>query len=411
MPHASFKTSAPGMDEQGLKSEIRPSLEWLISPISKQQYFAEYWEARPLVIKRDNPDYFSSLLSLNEVDRILTTLDRRYPDVCLKNADKPIMAGEYSSAGGVLDIAKIYQLFQEGSTITLAYLDTVVPALTVFCRTLENEFNFPFQTNVYLTPAGAQGAQRHYDTHDVFVLQIAGSKRWTIFETPVESPLAGQDYDPTLHNLGAPTLEFELNAGDMAYIPRGVGHQARSTDAVSLHITAGILRYTWAELLLELIARASLNDSSLRKALPPGFARPDFDRVRAQETARRLLQQAWTASNFDAALDSVTEAFLSACPPSLEGQMAQLATLDCLSPDGVVGVRPGVVFRLQANGEADSVDCYGRTITFPAHVRDAVRFALSQPRFIVRDLPGNLDDTGKLTLIRRLIREGLLWAV
>ncbi len=386
----------------------RPSLDWLISPVTKQQYFNDYWEKQPLVVKRNNPDYFRSLLSLDEIDRVITTLDRRYPDICLKNASRPIMAAEYSLAGGILDVAKVYQLFQEGSTITLAYLDTVVPALTVFCRALENEFSFPFQTNVYLTPAGAQGAQRHYDTHDVFVLQVCGSKKWTIFGTPVESPLAGQDYDAQVHDLGDPAFEFELHAGDVAYIPRGVGHEARSTDTISLHITAGILRYTWADLLLELVARASLSDPAFRKALPPGFARLDFDRAQAQETARELLTQAGTISNFDAALDSITETFLSGCPPSLDGQMAQLAMLDCLGIDSVVRVRQGIVFRLEANGESDSVACFGRKITFPPHVREALRFALSHSRFVVEVLPGNLDNAGKLTLIRRLIREGLL---
>ncbi|MGA8029047.1 MAG: cupin domain-containing protein, partial [Bryobacteraceae bacterium] len=222
------------------------SLEWLISPVAKKEFFDEYWEKRTLVVKRDQSSYFSSLLSFDEVDRVITTLDRRYPDISLKNAARPISADEYTGAGGTLDVAKVYQLFGEGSTLSLAYLDTVIPALTLFCRSLEKEFSCPFQTNIYMTPAGAQGAKPHYDTHDVFVLQVAGSKRWTIFGTPVELPLPGQDFDPLVHELGAPTLEFELDAGDVAYIPRGAAHEARSTESVSLHVTAGILRYTWA---------------------------------------------------------------------------------------------------------------------------------------------------------------------
>ena len=38
----------------------------------------------------------------------------------------------------------------------------------------------------------------------------------------------------------------------------------------------------------------------------------------------------------------------------------------------------------------------------------AVRPALTTEQFRVRDLPGDLDDAGKLVLVRRLIREGLL---
>ena len=50
----------------------------------------------------------------------------------------------------------------------------------------------------------------------------------------------------------------------------------------------------------------------------------------------------------------------------------------------------------------------GRKITFPSDAAEALRFALANPRFAVRDLPGELDDESKLTLARRLIREALL---
>jgi len=89
---------------------------------------------------------------------------------------------------------------------------------------------------------------------------------------------------------------------DVAYIPRGFAHDAHSTDAISLHITTGDLRYTWTYLLLEMVANASLNDARLRRALPPGFAKSTFDTVRAQETARILLQSVCKQSNFEAAL-------------------------------------------------------------------------------------------------------------
>ncbi len=409
MPKVLVSPGSPENEVSTLHSEMPPSLGWLISPVTQRQFFEQYWEKRPLIVKRDQPYYLSSLLTLGEVDRVITTLDRRYPEIALKNAGSRIADNEYTLDGGAIDIAKLYQLFEQGSTITLAFLDTVIPALTLFCRNLESEFSFPFQTNVYVTPPRAQGAKPHYDTHDVFVLQVAGSKEWTIFGTPVESPLAGQDFDAQVHELGAPTLEFELNAGDVAYIPRGVAHEARSTDTVSLHITAGILRYTWADLLLECIAAASLNEPSFRKAIPPGFASSGFDRTSVREILLRLFQQAGT--NFDAALDSFVERFISACPPLLEGQMAQLAALDRLVIGSVVGARKGVISRLETIGESESLHCYGRKITFPPQAREAVRFALSHPRFVIRNLPGNLDDAGKLTLTRRLIREGLVVAL
>lgn len=389
--------------------EFRPSLDWLIDPTSKQQFFQEYWEARPLVVKRRQQDYFASLLSLDEVDRALTTLDRKYPDVVLKDARREVTAKDYAT-GSALDIAGVYQLFAGGSTITLAFLDTVLPSLALFCRSLESELSFPMQANIYLTPPGAQGAKPHYDTHDVFVLQIAGSKKWTIYGTPVELPLPGQDFDASIHAIGPPALEFELEAGDVAYIPRGVAHDAHSTETVSLHITAGVLRYTWADLLLEVVAEASLGNPAFRKSLPPGFARQGFDRAPARETLRNLLERVRESADLDAALDGFVDEFVASCPPLLRGQMAQMQLLDQLTVHSVVGARAGGIFRLLENEQTLSIDCCGRRITLPLYARDAAQFALTTPNFQISELPGPLDDAGKVTLIRRLIREGLVVA-
>ncbi|MGH9645180.1 MAG: cupin domain-containing protein [Bryobacteraceae bacterium] len=407
MPYPPADSSSPANEREVFLPGIEPSLEWLIEPTGKRLFFESYWEKRPLVVKRGCLDYFSPLLSLDAVDRVITTLDRRYPDITLKNASREISASEYTVDGDSIDVAKVYQLFAEGATITLAFLHTVLPELASFCRSLESEFSSPFQANVYLTPAGAQGAKHHYDTHDVFVLQVTGSKKWTIYGTPLELPLPGQDFDSSVHERGDPTLEFELEAGDVAYIPRGIVHDARSTDDVSLHITIGMLRYTWTGLLLELVTHAGLNDPAFRKALPPGFARREFDRTQARETLRSLLRRVCEASNFDTVLDSVADEFISSCPPLLRGQMAQVMALDRLTADSIAGVRAGAVFRLRADEQSVSVDCYGRQIAFPSYVGDAVRFALGSSRFVVRDLPG-LDEAGKLVVVRRLIREGLV---
>jgi ribosomal protein L16 Arg81 hydroxylase len=404
-PAAGFGESNSEQSAAGTK----PSLDWLIHPTSKKNFFEEYFEKRTLVVKRGEPDYFKGLLSLDEIDRVITTLNRSTDEIILKNAGREISEKDYTVDGSI-DVAKLYQLFHEGSTVTLAFLDDVLPPLTRFCRSLEGEFSCPFQTNIYLTPPGAQGAKAHYDTHDVFVLQIAGSKKWTIYGTPVGLPLPAQDFDSTIHELGAVTMEFELAAGDVAYIPRGVVHDARSTDTVSLHVTAGILRYTWTDLLLEFVASASLRDAALRKSLPPGFARTGFDRVQARETLRELLNRAEAAGNFDAALDYFAGDFFSKCRPLLRGQMAQMAALEELSVDSAAGVREGAIFRLETDGESIAIECGGRRISFPAQAREAVEFALSRSRFAIRELPGDLDDAGKLVIVRRLIKEGLVEA-
>ena len=401
-------TNGGGRTERCRLPGEQTTLPWLISPITNQTFFEQYWEKGVLVVNHNQPGYFSSLFSLDEADRVITTLDRHYPDITLKNADRPVIADDYVTRDNSVDVAKVYQLFENGSTIILSYLDSVVPALESFCRSLEHEFSFPLQTNVYLTPASAKGFKPHYDTHDVFVLQVVGSKHWTIYGTPLQFPLAEQDFDSAVHERGASTLEFELEAGDVAYIPRGFVHDARSGDSISLHITAGILSYTWTDLLLEWVADACLSDQSFRKSLPPGFARQEFDRKEAREIFGSLLQKISGDLNFEDVLDRFIGEFLSARPPQLRGQMAQIKVLDHLGTNSVVATRPEISFRLGMDGDSTWVDCGRRRISFPPYVTEALRFALTSSEFAVRDLPGTLDDAGKLVLVRRLIREGLL---
>jgi hypothetical protein len=121
--------------------------------------------------------------------------------------------------------------------------------------------------------------------------------------------------------------------------------------------------------------------------------------------------QTATKANFAGALDYFVDESIASSPPLLDGQMAQLAAAHRLTINDVAGVRLGANCRLQTDENSASLDCFGRKITLPLHVAGAVRFALNHPRFVIRDLPGGLDDSGKLTLVRRLIREGLVVAL
>ena len=51
----------------------------------------------------------------------------------------------------------------------------------------------------------------------------------------------------------------------------------------------------------------------------------------------------------------------------------------------------------------------GGTLEFPAHVGEVLEFVLrTDEPFRPSDLPGTLDEEGRLALVARLVREGLL---
>ena len=139
------------------------------------------------------------------------------------------------------------------------------------------------------------------------------------------------------------------------YLPRGVMHEATTSDTESLHITLGVLHNNWTELLVESLARLSLRDPELRKALPCGYARDDFDRSAARETFHRLLAEAVGRVDFDEAFDHFVEDVISTRHPVHNEQRHAVRAAATPEPDTPVVLRPHLLWRLRRVARADSI--------------------------------------------------------
>jgi hypothetical protein len=273
---------------------------------------------------------------------------------------------------------------------------------------VEHSFSHHFQTNIYLSPRNAQGFKTHYDSHDVFALQVAGSKHWTLYDTQIELPLRGQGFQPETHIPGPPTQELTLRAGDVFYCPRGLFHSARATDEVSLHITLGLIGKTWADVMVEAVSEACLASPAFRAHLPVGFARPGFDRGNAEATFRSLVETFARGAELGPILDRLAESFVTSRQPSFEGCLEELDSPPPISLESRVVARPNLVHLLRGEGEKVVVLFGSSQIALPSFTREAIAFALTGAAFCVSDLPGPLDGAGKIVLVQRLIREGML---
>lgn len=385
-------------------------LAQVIHPITPAAFFRTYWEKKPLVINRRNSKYYHELLTLDDIDRVITSMNLPFPEIELTNANakKRIEHGSYTRKNNSIDVAKLYDLFAEGATVILPHLHIRLPSLAAFCRAMEQEFSMPYQTNIYLTPANAQGFRSHYDSHDVFVLQIAGTKNWRIYDTPIKLPHRGQGFVPDEVPIGEVTQEFKLKAGDMVYIPRGVTHDADAQSDTSLHITTGALAYTWTDLLLEAVSAASLNNVDFRRSLPVGFARAGYRRNQAKEEFKDLVHKFARSANFEAALDQFAARMTASRVPLLRGQMSQVENLGELTVHTVASPRPALIYKHFKDKDQFVISVFDKEIAFPDFTGDAIRYALTADRYQIGDLPGDLNDDAKVTLIGRLVREGLV---
>ena len=114
--------------------------------------------------------------------------------------------------------------------------------------------------NMYLTPGGTQGFAPHYDDVEVFIVQLEGKKRWRLYEPINQSDVLPRFSSPNFsqEEIGEPTLDVVLEAGDLLYFPRGTIHQGNChEDAHSLHITFSChQKHTFGDLLSKALPRS-----------------------------------------------------------------------------------------------------------------------------------------------------------
>jgi hypothetical protein len=295
---------------------------------------------------------------------------------------------------GTADVRRVLAEFADGATIVLQALHITHAPVAAFARELEIELRHPVQVNAYYTPRDAQGLPVHHDTHDVFVLQTSGEKRWLVYDPALELPLRTQRYSRELGGPGPVVLDVTLRAGDTLYLPRGWLHEALTSDQDSLHLTVGVNVVTWMDAL-----RAALDDAggdiALRRSLEGGNADDalaalgafleddDVERRRNERLARRA--RPLLADGFD-----------------------QLRALEHLSLETPLERTPSHAF-VHPDGDSLVVVHDGGELRLPARLADELDEILgADGTFTAAELGGPLDDDGRLVLVGRLVREAIL---
>jgi bifunctional lysine-specific demethylase and histidyl-hydroxylase NO66 len=381
------------------------ALALTLAPVAAPDFFAEHWERRPLVVPRDDPARFTGILGPDDVERLLCETGIRTPGFRLvkEGAQLPLagytedIAWRPGSFSGTAVVERVAREFEQGATLVLQALHLHWPAAALYCRSLEQSLGCPVQVNAYLTPAAARGFAVHHDTHDVFVLQVSGRKRWRLYEPVLELPLKNQRWSPRLGDPGPPVEDFELEAGQTLYLPRGWPHEATTSGDESLHLTVGIHPTTRMD-ALRMALDSCADDPEFRRSLAadgrlPGHLLEQLAaRLEPAEVARRARLR-----------------FAGGRRPILHGQLDQVRDLERLSARTPVVRRPTVILELEHDSGGVRLVFEGKEMRFPAKAAPAMEAVCGTSRaFTAADLPGPLDEAGRVVLVRRLVREGLL---
>jgi len=399
----------PDMTEQPF------DLAKLLTPMGTHEFFASFWERQHLHLQRGRPRYYEPLITSADLESIISQSDARYPAIRLAKGGHYLAPEVYTrnikqgdeSFLGVPDVRRISDEYRLGATVALPALHRTWPALGLLCESLQAQFDHPAHANVYITPGHAAGFTPHYDTHEVFVLQIAGKKLWSIYTPVIELPHRSQAFTPQAYAGQAPIAELELEAGDLLYLPRGFLHSTTTSASYSAHVTIGITVYTRADLLMEFLQTA-VGDRAQRKALPPGFASTEA----LKEPLKRELIDAFErlrgAADFDQLISSFTERVRSTQAPrptSFKADTIAITLDSSFSPPA-----PGTYAFVNDEGKTH-LDFAGVRYQVMAPVALAIRAMCARPTFRGQDLKGHLDADGRLSLIRHLHDIGFLTRV
>jgi ribosomal protein L16 Arg81 hydroxylase len=383
------------------------ALDLTLDPIGGEEFLAEHCDRRPLVVERGEPGRFDAVLSDADLERLICETAIRSPAFRLVRDGAQLPLSGYTkdipwrpgSFSGTALVDRVADEHAAGATLVLQALHLHHHPAALYCRGLEIALGWPVQANAYCTPAASQGFAVHHDTHDVFVLQVSGHKRWRIYAPVVELPGKGQRWKPASADaVGAPLHDITLRAGDTLYIPRGWPHEAAAADAASLHVTVGLHPPTRLDAMRAALAECA-DDVEFRRALDSGGELPAAlverlaGRLDAQDVARRARRR-----------------FVDTRRPILDGQLTQIRALEALTVDTLLERRATVIADVEARaGGGVALRFEGKEVRFPAHAVTAVEAVHRAPApFTAAELPGPLDAPGRLVLVRRLIREGFL---
>jgi ribosomal protein L16 Arg81 hydroxylase len=378
------------------------SLATLVAPLSEAQFAEKHWEKTPYILHRNNPNFYGNLFTLEDFDHAIS---HSPPDV--KTAEAKTKKNYlYESAKGQIPLEHILDEMRTGMTLVLDQLHNREAKLGRLCGLLEQQTGHRFQTNIYLTPPHGQGFTPHWDNHDVFILQVSGTKHWKVEKQRRRLPGRAETMKAEEGRaISEDAYQFTLNQGDMIYIPRGFVHAGECGDDMSLHITLGINHYTWEDFLHVITRAIVLEDENLELSLPLGFLRSDPDDL--LDVPHAALRKIGDREFLRAVAARFKEELVTKSTINISGQIVEFFRPKPLALEDKVGPRPGIVYRLKSENGGVQLKFGSRAITFMDDFEEAIRFALSKPSYRVGDLSDMVDEN-KVALIERLVQEGLV---
>jgi hypothetical protein len=175
-----------------------------------------------------------------------------------------------------------------GASIVINGVDDYVEPIARLSESIERRTERRVHVNCYAGFGESGAFSPHYDTHDVLVVQLQGTKRWRGFGVDVPDPV-------TWRPAASADVRWEatLEPGSLIYVPRGEVHDAQVEAGPSLHLTFGLTALTGLD-FLAWMARQAERDEELRRDLTVAGdgTRPAIDLAELRKRLHDLVDRA-----------------------------------------------------------------------------------------------------------------------
>jgi ribosomal protein L16 Arg81 hydroxylase len=241
--------------------------------LSQRDFRDAYFETKP--------HHFPGALtgrpfSWSSIDRLLQVLDPTPPTIRIfHHGQLPEQAytDEFVEVGKPrrrLNKAKFYEYMQGGATLQINWLERHSVEAKRLCLEVGRFAGAQTSGNAYMSFSGDGTFGKHWDTHDVFVIQLVGRKRWRVFPPTFPLPLTYQTHDRSGHQCPAEHLfELILEEGDVLYLPRGWWHHVIPLQAGSFHLSVGCYSPTLFDYVVQTTAMYLEQQVGARRAFSP----------------------------------------------------------------------------------------------------------------------------------------------
>ena len=287
------------------------NLAELISPVTESEFFKNHWPQEPLFIPVQK-NKLKTIFDIPELKDIESLVEKRSLKVraCLPDLDD-----EQSSIH--LDPADALKAYRNSMTLLFDSMQTQNKVIADSLDQLRQDLGLivggendlcKARSLAYATPAGG-GTRLHFDANANFIIQIYGSKQWTLASnTSVKNPterftagslelpraLENQCHDILLDEAPDDATEINMEPGCVLFVPRGYWHATTTfEDSLSLNFTFS--QPTWADVFTRSLQEFLLTSADWRE-LADGLASQDPQRkaislARFESLVKKLSQE------------------------------------------------------------------------------------------------------------------------